>query len=100
MQVEGVKEIGIGAALMITLMIIKEVVSSLLKRGEKQKASSDEESAGAKNVEFWQREYDKSAEKIINEITVHAAKIEDRLMKRLDDVYAALQTLIRWKGGD
>lgn len=97
---ENLTDLGVGAA--VVLLILDRVFSFIKsqRNGHSDKKREDEDTAGAKNVEFWQREYDKFAEKIISEITVHTSKIEDRIMKRLDDVYAALQTLIRWKGGD
>jgi hypothetical protein len=80
----GVKEIGIGGALMLCLLIIRDVVTSLLKRNGNGKAKS----AGELSPDYWDRRFDKLENIVQNTVSI------------MNDVKQAVQTLIRWKGGD
>lgn len=87
MQAEGanIKEIGIGAALMITLLIIREVVTSLLKRNGNG-SNKESNKAGDQDKAFWERRYDK--------IDSDNSKTHEIL----NDIKNSLMILIRWKG--
>lgn len=88
------KEIGIGGALMLALLIIKETISSLLKRDGKKESA---DAAGDRPVSEWEQRIERVVERVMEN------KIEPKLTamrSTLDDIKQAVMTLIRWKGGD
>jgi hypothetical protein len=82
-----IQEIGLGGALMLAMVIIKEVVSGLLRR---KNGTNGNGSSGEKSAEFWKLEIRGIVEKAIDE----------RVVPKMTQIETALTTLIRWKGGD
>lgn len=94
-----ITEIGLGGALVIALGIIKDVVAKLfIKRNGSSHDHGD--TAGSQSKDYWKVELKGMEERICTHQEKLTIAMESRLMRRLDDLYAAMQTLIRWKGGD
>jgi hypothetical protein len=69
-------------------------VVPLLKNGKKDQG---DDSAGARSTAWWQMEFKDMEDRIAER---NERFIEMRLVPIMNDIKAALQVLIRWKGGD
>lgn len=86
LEYDGVKEIGLGAALMMALLIVKETVAGLLRRRNGNGHTTV--SSGDLPKEYWEKRFDQ-----------HDTKLEN-VHNDLRDIKASVMILIRWKGGD